>query len=344
MGCRSRTQVRHADRADPHGPWHSAQSHPRPCHQWNSGAKTVARALQHRTGFLGLDFGPPTIVRRFARSVAIGFLALLFLIAMALVATQTGLFKNYLRRAVVWQASEYLNGALTIDRLEGSVLTGVVLKGVALHHENQTPVAVKTLTLRYDPFTMIRSGLILASLTLDQPTISFERDSRGWNFSRFVKTRQSAGGGSPPITIEALTVNDGRLIVRDNPGLVEDVSSIGAALRFAYYKPGVELDIGRLSARTQDLSVHSLSGQLRFEGGGVRATNLNVQTDRSDVATSFVLVGGSEPLDQRHVEIVLHAGRLSLDEAGRFYAPISGINLDPAVDLEADGTLAALKM
>ena len=61
------------------------------------------------------------------------------------------------------QAAQYLNGTLTIERLGGSVLTGIELEGVALHHEGQTAVAMDKLTVRYSPITMISQGLILES-------------------------------------------------------------------------------------------------------------------------------------------------------------------------------------
>ena len=82
------------------------------------------------------------IVRRLARYLGIAILAVLFLVAIGLVATQTGLFRNYVRSLIVKQAAQYLNGTLTIERLRGSVLTGVELDGVALHHEGQTVVEI----------------------------------------------------------------------------------------------------------------------------------------------------------------------------------------------------------
>src|SRR5262245_38897954 len=196
----------------------------------------MARALQHRPGLLGTGFDLSVFVKRLVKTVALVVLALLFLIAVALVTTQTGFFKNYLRGLVVRQASQYLNGTLTIERLRGSVLTGVQLDGVALIHEGRPTIAMKTMTVQYDPVTMIKQGLILRSLTLDEPTVLFERDDAGWNFNRFVKTRKSSGKGSPPLTIEALHVNDGHVIVRDRDRVIEDVTSLNTKLRFAYHK------------------------------------------------------------------------------------------------------------
>jgi autotransporter translocation and assembly factor TamB len=284
------------------------------------------------------------ITRRLARYLGIAVLAALFLVAVALVATQTGFFRNYLRGLVVRQAAQYLNGTLTIENLRGSLLTGIELDGVALHHEGQTAVAMDKLTLAYEPITMIRQGLILRSLTLDNPTAVLQRDDAGWNFNRFVKTRRNTRGGPPPITIETWNVTNGHLIVRDHGKLFEDMMSLNIRLRFAYHKPGVEFDIAQLSGRSPDVNVHKLAGNLRFQGGDTHVGDLAVETDRSNVVTTFGLAGGSDPFARRTFDIRLHAGRLSLPEVGHFFKPVAGINIEPAVDVQAHGTLDALNM
>jgi TamB, inner membrane protein subunit of TAM complex len=304
----------------------------------------MARALQHRPGLLGSGIDPGVIARRMAKTFAIILLALLLLIALALVATQTTFFKSYLRGLVARQASQYLNGTLTIDRLTGSVLTGIELHEVALVHEGRRAVAMKKMTVQYDPITMIRQGLVLMSLTLDDPTVVFERDASGWNFNRFVKTRKSSSRGSPPLTIEALHVNNGHLIVRDQGRLIEDVTSLNTTLRFAYHKPGVEFDVAELSGRATDVNVRRLAGTLQLEGGGVQVGNLAIETDRSHFVTTVNWAGGSEPFAERDLALTLHADRLSLAELGRFYKPVAGIDIEPAIDLRAQGTLTALRM
>lgn len=280
-------------------------------------------------------------MRRLARYVSFAVLAVLFLIAVALAATQTGWFKNYLRGIVVKQAAQYLNGALTVEHLRGSVLTGIVLEGVALHHEGQIAVAMDALTVEYDPITMVRQGLILKTLTLDRPTILLRRDEAGWNFNRFVKTRKNTGGkGAPPLTIEILNFNDGHLIVRDRGRLIEDVTSLNLKLRFVYHKPGVEFDIAQLSGRSPNVNINKLAGNVRFEGGSTEVGDLSVETDGS----SFVATFGWTAAPERKLDVRLHADRLSLPEVGHLFGPVAGINLAPRVDVNAHGTFDALAM
>ena len=280
-------------------------------------------------------------LRRLSRYVAIAVLSLVILLGAGVAVTQTSWFKNWLRQKAVSQAAQYLNGELTITRLSGNVFTGVALEGVTLRHEGQTAVAMDKLTVEYSPMTMISDGLILDSMTLDNPTILLQRDNAGWNFNRFVKTRRNTGGrGAPPITMDAITINNGHVIIKDRGRLIEDLTRLNTRFRFAYERPGIAISIAQLSADASDTRLRRLAGDLRFDRGSVLARDLAIETDRSKLVTSISYTGPKERL----LDIDLTAGRLSLPELGRYFRPLANIRLEPAVVVKARGTLDALNM
>jgi autotransporter translocation and assembly factor TamB len=280
-------------------------------------------------------------LRRLSRYVAIAVLSLVILLGAGVAVTQTSWFKNWLRQKAVSQAAQYLNGELTITRLSGNIFTGVALEGVALRHEGQTAVAMDKLTVAYSPLTMISDGLIFDSMTLDNPTILLQRDNAGWNFNRFVKTRRNTGGrGAPPIAMESITINNGHLIVKDGVRLVEDVTRLNTRFRFAYEKPGIAISIGEFSGDARDMMVRRLVGDVRVDRGSIRARDIAIETSRSKLVTT---VSYSGP-DERLLEVDLDAERLSLPEIGRYFRPLATIELEPAVDIKARGTIDALAM
>jgi autotransporter translocation and assembly factor TamB len=301
----------------------------------------VASTLQHRPGVLGVRGPGFRALRRLSRYVAIAVLSIVILIGAGVAVTQTSWFKNWLRQKAVSQAAQYLNGELTIARLSGNIFTGVELEGVTLHHEGQTTVAIDKLTVEYSPVTLISEGLILDSMTLDKPTILLQRDDAGWNFKRFVKTRQNTGGrGAPPITMDSIVINNGHLIVKDRGRVVEDLTRLNSRFRFAYEKPGAVVSIGEMSATGAEMNVRRLKGDLRFDRGSIVARDLAIETDRTDLVTTVNYTGP----DQRLLDIKLDAGRLSLPEVGRYFRPLAAIKLEPAVGVRAKGTLDALNM
>ena len=280
-------------------------------------------------------------LHRLSRYVAIAVLSIVILLGAGVAVTQTSWFKNWLRQKAVSQAAKYLNGELTITRLGGNIFTGVELTGVALNHEGQTVVGMDKLTVAYSPLTMISEGVVLDSLTLENPTILLQRDQAGWNFNRFVKTRQNTGGrGAPPITMQSIAINNGHLIVKDRGSVVEDLTRLNTRFRFAYEKPGVVVSVGQMSATGAETHVRKLAGDLRFDRGSIAARGLTIDTDRSNLVTTVNYSGG----EGRLLEIDLNAPRLSLTEIGRYFHPLAGINLEPAVAVRARGTLDALKM
>ncbi len=225
------------------------------------------------------------------------------------------------------------------------MLTGLELDGVALRQEGQTPISVEKLTVSYDPVGMIRRGLVLSSLTLDEPTILLERDERGWNVSRFVRARPNASGkGGPRLTIETLDINNGRVIVKDRGVVQQDVRALNTRMRFAYQKPGLEFDIARLSGRSDRINLTKLAGDIRLENGGIHTNELTLETDRTHAVVSFDLEGGVEPRASRQLAAALHADPLSLPEVGVFLKPAAAMSLEPKIDVDAHGTLASLPM
>ncbi len=279
--------------------------------------------------------------RRLSRYLAIAVLSLVILLGAGVAVTQTSWFKNWLRQKAVSQAAQFLNGELTITRLSGNIFTGVALEGVTLRHEGQTAVAMDKLTVEYSPLAMISEGVILDSMTLDNPTILLHRNDAGWNFSRFVKTRRNTGGrGAPPITMQSIVINNGHVIVNDRGRLVEDLTRLNMQLRFAYEKPGIGISINRMTADAGETALRRLTGDLRFVRGSISARDIEIETDRTKLATAIDYSGP----DNRLLDIQLDAERLSLPEIGRYFRPLATINLDPKVNVKARGTLDALNM
>ena len=279
--------------------------------------------------------------RRLARYVAIAVLSIVVLLGAGVAVTQTSWFKNWLRQKAVSQAAQYLNGELTIARLSGNIFTGVALEGVRLQHEGRTAVAMDRLTVEYSPLTMISEGVVLDSMTLDNPSILLQRDDAGWNFNRFVKTRRNTGGrGAPPITMQAIVINNGHVIVNDRGRVVEDMTRLNTQFRFAYEKPGVAISIDRLSGAAAETAVRRLTGNLRFDRGSISARDIAIETDRTKLVAA---IGYSGP-DKQALDVQLDAQRLSLPEIARYFRPLANIKLEPAVRVKATGTLAALNI
>ena len=106
--------------------------------------------------------------------------------------SQTPWFRDWLRRYIVRESKQYLNGELTIGGLGGNLLFGVDLANVAVDVSGERVVAVKAVEVDYSVFTLVSQGIIVDRIKMDQPAIRLERDANGWNLARLVKP-QTAG-------------------------------------------------------------------------------------------------------------------------------------------------------
>ena len=70
--------------------------------------------------------------------------------SMAVIVTQTTWFKEWLRGFIVKQAEDYVNGRLSIGRLDGNLFFGVDLEDVDVTMNGETVVDIKDVGLDYN--------------------------------------------------------------------------------------------------------------------------------------------------------------------------------------------------
>src|ERR1043165_5316780 len=121
------------------------------------------------------------ILRRLARILLFTVMICLGLIALALLATQTPWFKDWLRRYIVREASQVLNGELTIGRLSGSLFFGVAMSDITLAQQGEKIITIKDPHVDYSVFELISRGIALSEIELNQPIVLAHRAADGWN-------------------------------------------------------------------------------------------------------------------------------------------------------------------
>src|ERR671918_674667 len=109
--------------------------------------------------------------------------------AMAIIVTQTSWFKEWLRGFIVRQAEDYVNGRLSIGRLDGNLFFGVELEDVDVTMNGKTVVDIKDVGLDYNAFTFLFGHVVLDDIRLNQPVFHVERTASGWNITQLIKAR-----------------------------------------------------------------------------------------------------------------------------------------------------------
>ena len=155
-------------------------------------------------------------LRRWLRLGSFIAAAFLSLFVVALITTQTAWFKDWLRRYVIAEADQYLNGHLAIQRLDGNLFTGVDLHGVSLTQGSETIVAARNIGLRYSLRHLIFRGIVIDAIRIDEPRIALRHTTAGWNVAGLVKEQAQEAdreGPARPFRVGVIGIANGTVMI-----------------------------------------------------------------------------------------------------------------------------------
>jgi hypothetical protein len=280
--------------------------------------------------------------RRILQVVALVGTLVVGIVALALIVSQTPWFKDWLRRYVVRESKQYVNGELTIGGLGGNLLFGVDLANVAVDVSGERVVAMKSVEVNYSVFTLVTKGIIVDRIKLDQPAIRLERDAKGWNVASLLKPRPQSDPNSParPVSLPSIEIADGALTIEDRtaapavtlPKRVDDLD-VNAAVEYASSGFSVDLKHVSFSASSPELAVRNLTGKIATKDSDLYLQRVSLQTGE----TSLSIDGAVQRYQTKPVLKITTTGHVSLPEIGRVVPAAAGYNLHPAIDLKADG-------
>src|ERR687897_1242365 len=96
-----------------------------------------------------------SLARRSLQIVAFICTLVVGVASMAVIVTQTTWFKEWLRGFIVRQAEDYVNGRLSIGRLDGNLFFGVDLEDVDVTMNGETVVNIKDVGLDYSVLSFL---------------------------------------------------------------------------------------------------------------------------------------------------------------------------------------------
>ena len=117
-----------------------------------------------------------SIARRSLQVVALLCTLIVGAASMAVIVTQTTWFKEWLRGFIVKQAEDYVNGRLSIGRLDGNLFFGVELEDVDVTMNGETVVDIKDVGLDYSVLSFLGGGIVLDDIRLNQPVFRLAKD------------------------------------------------------------------------------------------------------------------------------------------------------------------------
>lgn len=296
---------------------------------------------------------PASVARRSLQVVAFVCTLVVGVASMAAIVTQTAWFKDWLRGFIVRQASPYVEGQLSIGRLDGNLFFGVELEDVDIRVDGQSVVGVEDVALDYDAFSFIRGSVVLDDIRVNKPVLRLVRTEDGWNLVRLFKARTpdpDEPKNRRPIEIGELGISDGTLLVEDRVVGTAGVSApariegLDASLGITSDEDELVVEVEHVSLRAQspDFRISNASGTVRRTADAITLRNVTLSTAESSVRVDGTIRNIED--DRKVFDLTAASPRLVLDEFAALVPALAGYRLQPALEATVQGPLDELKI
>ena len=290
--------------------------------------------------------------RRWPKVLLFATLGCVLLVVLALVATQTGWFRSYVRDKIVSTVNENIDGILSIESLDGNLYSNLALNGVSLVHAEDTLLTVQSITIRYDLWNLIRGNYNFDSLTAVSPIAFARQDASGtWNWSRIILTDTSAGtsstaasGTTSPVAVRHARIIEGSIAIASPDTLLNaQIDNLTVVANGGLFPDGPHITIDNLSlmAETPQITVRQLSASGEYNSTSLRLDTLRLAT-RQNLITGSGQVEMSDPVSG---SLSIACDSLDLSEFAAFtggYQPSRRLNLKADVDLIGDSLQSSI--
>jgi autotransporter translocation and assembly factor TamB len=283
------------------------------------------------------------MLRRLARALIRTLTLVAAAAAAAIVVSQTAWFKNWLREYIVREASQYLNGTLSIERLGGNLFFGIEMENIGVSVEDEPVLAIHDVRLGYNVFELVTKGLSVDYIRLNGPVLHLQ------SLGQLVKKQQSEAdrsGPGRPISINEIGITGGTIVVDGAVGapgvkVPRRLEQLDAKFSFKYEPVRYTLAVSKLSFRAEEpaLALDALSGGVSVTGDTVVFNKVALRT----AETSLSLEGAVERyLSEPALKLQISSDKVSLPELARIIPSLQGVRLQPAFELKLDGPLERL--
>ena len=295
-----------------------------------------------------------SIVRRFLQVVALICTLLIGVTSMAVIVSQTTWFKEWLRGFIVRQADDYVNGRLSIGRLDGNLFFGVEMEDVDVTTNGEQVVALKDVGVDYNFLTFLTGNVVLDHIRLNEPTIHLQKTAQGWNLANLIKAQTpNAQRNRRPLAIGEIGISGGTLYVENKrqgqpvgtagvnvPTVIDKIDlSVGVTSDANELK--VDVNHAALRAENPHFGVNDLSGIIRRHEDSITIENLALRTEETSLRVAGVVrgIGSDKPV----VNVKASSDKFAMGEMANLVPALRGYEqLQPAFEVNASGSIDRL--
>jgi hypothetical protein len=236
---------------------------------------------------------------------------LLILLLVFLGVSQTSAFREFLREKIVETANETLNGTLSIEKLDGTIFTSLLLTNTVVNIGSDTLLNSKTIGLKISPLQLLLQKIFVREIELTNTSINITSDNEGvLNILKlfFPSEKEFDTTASKfPFTIEiaALELKNIDFIFQSydktgSTGIYDELNTDDIRIKNLSLALSVEADINKnnyklalhhisMQPNIRNFNLKNLSGMFLINDESIAVRDFKLQTGESDVAINLML-------------------------------------------------------
>jgi hypothetical protein len=296
-------------------------------------------------------------------------LGLFLIILLILGISQTSTFREFLRKTVVEQANKNLNGTVSIEKIDGTIFTSLILRNTVVNMGIDTLLRATAIEVRTSPLQLLLKKIKVRKFEIADADISFISDKNGvLNVSRFVPPSKKVDTSKSvfPFKIEinnfSLSGINFSLQRYDYKGskafydslYMNDLRIRNLNLKFNAFadikNSEYEIDLGEisLSPNINNFELKKLSGQFAINKKELYANNLRIETQNSTLffkaKVEHNIFDSTAVFSKARLELNLESDKFNFKDVAPFVSSLRMFKEDLALKVKIKGTMKDLSL
>ena len=283
--------------------------------------------------------------------------------------TQTSVFRGWLKDTIVEELNSSMNGEISINKLEGTIFTSVVLKNTLLTLNNDTVFTAEHIEIKTSPLKILFKIIYARKIEIRNSVINLREDNTGrLNVEKLFPPSDeedvdSTSSAFPfALQVADLQLNNIAFTLQEyskinSTSVYETMNLSDFRINDLYLHLSAYVDMNKNSYHLKIseftfnpnfkfFNLKSLHGEFFATESGILVSGLNVVTEESDIRLNAGITDinifddfTNEELGNAPLRVQIEADKFSFDDLSTFVSDLNIIKGKVLLDIYADGNL-----
>ncbi|MBN2411436.1 translocation/assembly module TamB domain-containing protein [candidate division KSB1 bacterium] len=235
------------------------------------------------------------MLKKIYKTVLIFIIILLVFLTGIGIFTQTGIFKNWLKKQIISNAGKALDGSLYLDEIKANLVSNLAITDLSFSKGLDTLVHIPSLKIQFRPLQLIYKKISFRAVRIESLQLKIiQLHDSTWNFESIVtenknKPKPTVGSDfSWQLSLDNLSLNNGSVTLTPLDDSLRSlcIKNITAVCSLNYENNNFTGLLENLSfqVREPQLSLNQLYVNLSFTGNNLNISQFNLRSDASILA------------------------------------------------------------